>query len=72
MAANEQTEHSEMDIPLKAIKYNPDTHHRRSLRLKGYDYEQAGAYFVTVCTQERACLFGDVPDGELQLKMPVE
>jgi putative transposase len=33
---------------------------RRSLRLKGYDYAQAGAYFVTVCTQDRACLFGDV------------
>jgi putative transposase len=33
---------------------------RRSLRLKGYDYAQAGAYFVTVCTQDRTCLFGDV------------
>ncbi len=40
---------------------------RRSIRLKGYDYAQAGAYFVTVCTQERACLFGDVVDGEMLL-----
>lgn len=41
--------------------------HRRSIRLKTYDYTQAGAYFVTVCTQDRACLFGDVVDGEMRL-----
>ncbi len=35
-------------------------HHRRSIRLPGYDYSQAGAYFVTIVTQDRACLFGDV------------
>lgn len=35
-------------------------HRRRSLRLKGYDYTMAGAYFVTICTQDRVCLFGDV------------
>jgi REP element-mobilizing transposase RayT len=35
---------------------------RRSLRLKGYDYTQAGAYFVTICAQDRACLFGNVVD----------
>jgi len=28
--------------------YNPNIHHRRSIRLKGYDYSQAGMYFVTV------------------------
>ena len=33
---------------------------RRSIRLKGYDYSQAGAYFVTVCTHRRACLFGEI------------
>jgi len=49
------------------MKYNPDTHHRRSIRLKGYDYKQAGAYFVTVCTRDRTCFFGDVVDGEMQL-----
>jgi putative transposase len=42
-------------------------HDRRSLRLNGYDYAQAGAYFVTICTQDRACLFGDVADGEMRL-----
>jgi REP element-mobilizing transposase RayT len=40
---------------------------RRSIRLKGYDYTQAGAYFVTLCTQERAYLFGEVVDGEMRL-----
>ena len=39
---------------------------RLSLRLIGYDYGQPGAYFVTVCTQGRECLFGDVADGEMQ------
>ena len=41
-------------------RYNPDIHHRRSIRLKGYDYSQAGAYFITVCTHNRECLFGSV------------
>ncbi|MBT3337002.1 MAG: hypothetical protein HN855_17000 [Anaerolineae bacterium] len=40
---------------------------RNSLRLKGYDYTQPGAYFVTTVTHQRACLFGDVVDGEMQL-----
>lgn len=40
---------------------------RRSIRLQGYDYSQAGAYFVTICTQNRACLFGDIVDGEMRL-----
>jgi REP-associated tyrosine transposase len=38
----------------------PERFHRRSIRLKGYDYAQAGAYFVTICTHERAHLFGQV------------
>src|ERR1700726_630655 len=42
-------------------------HRRRSLRLKGYDYAMAGAYFVTICTQDRACLFGDVVAGAMRL-----
>jgi len=36
------------------------THRRRSVRLLGHDYSQTGAYFVTICTQNRECLFGDV------------
>jgi len=50
-----------------AKRYNPDLHHRRSIRLRGYDYAQAGAYFITICTQGRACLFGEVVDGEMRL-----
>ncbi len=49
------------------IKYDPDRHHRRSIRLKGYDYSQPGAYFVTICTQNRECLFGEIRDGEMFL-----
>ena len=42
-------------------------HHRRSIRLKGYDYAQAGAYFITVVTYDRECLFGDVVENEMRL-----
>ncbi len=45
-------------------------HHRRSIRLKGYDYAQAGAYFITMCVQDRACLFGDAVDGTMILSSP--
>ncbi|MCC7400479.1 MAG: hypothetical protein IT214_03250 [Chitinophagaceae bacterium] len=48
-------------------KYNPNIHHRKSIRLKGYDYSQAGMYFITICVQNRACLFGDVVNGEMVL-----
>lgn len=42
-------------------------HHRRSIRLKGVDYTQAGAYFITLCTWQRECLFGEVVKGEMHL-----
>lgn len=42
-------------------------HHRRSIRLPGYDYSAAGAYFITICTQGRECLFGQIVDGEMRL-----
>jgi REP element-mobilizing transposase RayT len=48
-------------------KYNPKIHHRKSIRLKGYDYSQAGFYFVTICCQHRACLFGGIVDGAMIL-----
>jgi putative transposase len=47
------------------MKYSPEIHHRRSIRLKGYDYSQAGLYFITACTQHRQCLFGRVAKGEM-------
>ena len=49
------------------MSYSPDKRPRRNLRLTGYDYAQAGAYFVTICTQGRECLFGDVADNEMHL-----
>jgi putative transposase len=49
------------------VKYDPAKHHRRSIRLKGYDYTTAGAYFITICTHHRECLFGEIVDGVMQL-----
>ncbi|MCK9560057.1 MAG: transposase, partial [Candidatus Marinimicrobia bacterium] len=40
------------------MKLNPEHYRRRSIRLKGYDYLQSGAYFVTICAHNRECLFG--------------
>ncbi len=47
-----------MDASLKSRKPN---------RLKGYDYTQAGCYFVTVCAQDRQCLFGDIIEDQMVL-----
>ena len=41
------------------MKYDPKKHHRHSIRMKGYDYTQPGVYFVTICTDNRECLFDD-------------
>lgn len=49
------------------MTYNPALHHRRSIRLKDYDYSQAGAYFITLCTAGRECLFGEIVDGDMHL-----
>lgn len=49
------------------MKYNPDIHHPRSLRLKEFDYSSEGAYFVTLCVQGGQYLFGDVADDEMKL-----
>jgi putative transposase len=49
------------------MRYDPERHHRRSIRLPGYDYRQAGAYFITLVAQDRACLFGEVIDGEMRV-----
>lgn len=45
---------------------NATPHHRRSIRLRDYDYSQPGAYYVTICTQGRKSLFGEVSDGILK------
>ena len=48
--------------------YNPKKHHRHSIRLKNYDYND-GFYFVTICCQNRACIFGEIKNG---IMMPNE
>ena len=48
-------------------KYNPKIHKRKSIRLKGYDYSQAGLYFITICCQDKLCRFGQVVNGEMVL-----
>lgn len=40
---------------------------RCSIRLKGYDYSQAGFYFVTICTQNKECVFGEIRNGKMKL-----
>ncbi len=49
------------------MPYNPEIHHRRSIRLKNYDYSQTGAYFITICTKQKQCLFGDIKNGTMRL-----
>jgi hypothetical protein len=55
------------DRHCKMTSYDPPIHHRRSIRLPGYDYTQPGAYFVTLVTAGRVCLSGEVTGGEMRL-----
>ena len=47
------------------MKYNPQDHNRQSIRLKGYDYSQSGAYFITICTYKKQCWLGEIHQGEM-------
>ncbi|MBI2339239.1 MAG: transposase [Deltaproteobacteria bacterium] len=49
------------------MRFDLDIHHRRSVRLSGYDYSQQGAYFVTICVQNRECLLGKIVDRKMVL-----
>jgi putative transposase len=51
----------------RVMTYDPQRHHRRSIRLKGYDYTQPGAYLINICIHGRECLFGEIIDGEMHL-----
>ena len=48
-------------------KFDPQKHHRHSIRLRGYDYSQVGAYYVTIVAQDRECLFGEIIDKGMYL-----
>jgi putative transposase len=50
-----------------AMTFDPEIHHRRSIRLRGYDYAGGGAYFVTICTQNKYFLFGEIVEDEMIL-----
>jgi len=49
------------------MTYNHDIHHRRTIRLREYNYSASGAYFVTICVHERECLFGAISGGRMRL-----
>ena len=49
------------------MKFNPQTHHRRSIRLNGYDYARENLYFITICCQNKVCLFGEIQNGGMLL-----
>ena len=42
------------------MRYNPDIHHRKSIRLKDYDYSKEGMYFITICTKDREYILGNI------------
>jgi len=48
-------------------EYNPEYYHRRSIRLKGYDYSRKGMYFITICTYGRDHIFGKIENGKMIL-----
>jgi putative transposase len=56
-----------MSIALDYMTYDPDKHHRRSIRLKGFDYSRLAVYFVTICVQNRECLFGNISQNQMLL-----
>ena len=49
------------------MTFDPSKHHRRSIRLQHYDYSSRGAYFITICVQNRSCIFGEVRSGVMYL-----
>ena len=52
------------------MSFDPEIHHRRSIRLRGYDYSLPGRYFTTLCAHEKKCLFGEVVEGQMVLNEP--
>ena len=49
------------------MKFDPEKYHRRSIRLAGYNYSEFGYYFITICTENRLCLFGEIKNDEMIL-----
>jgi putative transposase len=51
----------------QSVEYDPDMHHRRSIRFRGFDYSRTGDYFLTIVAHNRRCLFGEIVDGRVEL-----
>lgn len=49
------------------MRYAPDRRHRRSLRIKGFDYARHGAFFLTLCVFQRECVFGEIEGDAMAL-----
>lgn len=49
------------------MSYNPEEHHRKSIRLAEYDYSEPNWYYVTICTYDRKNLFGDIKNSKIVL-----
>ena len=49
------------------MTFDPEKHHRRSIRLRNHDYSQPGAYFVTICTYQKQSWFGEIKNGQIYL-----
>jgi putative transposase len=49
------------------MPFDPNKHNRRSIRLPSHDYSQTGEYFVTLCVQNRECLFGGIENGKMHI-----
>jgi putative transposase len=47
--------------------YNPEIHHRKSIRLKGYDYSRSGLYYITICVHKKVSLFGHIENNKMIL-----
>ena len=52
------------------MKSDLDRHHRRSIRLRDYDYSRAGAYFFTICTHDREQWLGEIVEGQMHASSP--
>lgn len=52
------------------MPFDPEIHHRRSIRLRGYDYTQPGTYYFTICIHGRKHFLGEIVEGEMVANQP--
>jgi REP element-mobilizing transposase RayT len=49
------------------MKFDPEKHHRQSIRLRDYNYSQPGYYFLTICTYKKQCWFGEIKNDQMYI-----